>query len=292
MTRKKEVFTIANEEGKDVEYAVVSPKPSQGREAQKAYNTAFAEAVDAKALLRKRLNTYMREQGLWSDEKETERDKLIARINELELSLQRGGIKLTEARDMAIEMRRVRLALRELLSESTELDTNTAEGQAENARFNQLVALCLVYNKTGEPVYKDIDDYLENGDSPVAFRGAQELANMMFQLDKNYDTNLPENKFLSKWKFVDEQLRLVNKDGHLIDTEGRLIDENGRYINDKGEFVDIDGNLLDDDGNYVVESSPFLDDDGNPIVEEVEEKKVVKKKTVKKKKVVSESSDE
>ena len=124
-----------------------------------------------------------------------------------------------------------------------------------------------MYNESREPVYKDVDDYLTHGADEVAFMGAQTLASMMFQLDKNHDANLPENKFLSRWHFVDDKLRLVNKNGHLVDVDGRLLNEEGHYVDEAGELVDINGRRVDREGNYVVESQPFLDDDGNPLPE-------------------------
>jgi len=267
--QKKEMFevTTTQDDGtkKVIKYAIVTPRPKAGREAQKVYNAAFSEALGSGALLRQRIGAYMREQGLWNDEKEEEQTALVTTLNELELALQKGGIKLTKARQLAIDMRRTRLELRDLISQRNELDANTAEGQAENARFNALVAQCLVYNESGEPVYKNTDDYLEHNEDEHAFKGAQTLASMMFQLDKNHEAGLPENKFLKQWQFVDEELRLVNKDGHLVDTDGRLINDEGRYVDKDGALVDIHGNTVDHDGNYVVESSPFLDDDGEQL---------------------------
>lgn len=267
--RKKETFKITTKQDdgteKQVEYAVLDPRPQDGREAQKVYNSAFSSALGSGALLRQRVTTYMREQGLWDDKKEAEQKALVNKLNEMELRLQKGGIKLQEARDLALDMRRVRLELRDLIARRNELDAATAEGQAENARFNALVARCLVYNESGEPVYKDVDDYLENSTDEAAFLGAQTLASMMFQLDKNHDASLPENKFLLRWKFVDDELRLVNKNGHLIDVDGRLINAEGHYVDEAGELVDIDGNRVDQEGNYAVEAQPFLDDDGNPL---------------------------
>jgi hypothetical protein len=101
---------------------------------------------------------------------------------------------------------------------------------------------------------------------------AQNLANMLYGLDNDYESNLPENKFLKKYKFVDEKLRLVDKKGRLIDNEGRLIDESGRYVDENGSFVDKFGNKVDADGDYIVEQQPFLDDDGKPII--IEEMKI------------------
>ncbi len=267
---KKETFKVTHKNDKDgtekiVEYAVVEPGPVASREAQKSYNAAFSASLGSGGLLRQRIATHMTEQGLWNDEKESEQKELVGKINEMELKIQKGGIKLTEARELAIDMRRTRFSLRELIAQKNELDALTAEGQAENARFNTLVSLCLVYNETGKPVYKDTDDYLENGDKDEAFQGAQVLASMMFQLDKNYEFGLPENKFLSKWKFVDEDLRLVNKDGQLIDTEGRFINSDGHYIDENNELVDIEGRRVDKDGNFDIEQSPFLDEKGNAL---------------------------
>jgi len=272
--RKKETFQVTTEvkspDGdamvkKVTEYAVISPKPQDGREAQKVYNAAFAAALGSGGLLRQRVGTYMRQQGLWDDEKEAEQTRLVSEINNMELRIQKGGMKLTEARELAITMRRTRFDLRELIAKKNELDAATAEGQAENARFNALVSRCLVYNETGEPVYKDVDDYLESDDREESFTGAQKLATMIYQLDKNYEASLPENKFLKRWKFVDEELRLVNKTGHLVDTKGRLINDEGHYVDEDDELVDNEGRSVDKEGNYVVEQQPFLDEDGNPL---------------------------
>jgi hypothetical protein len=272
--RKKETFKVTTKVKaadsdkmvkKVTEYAVMEPIPKDGREAQKVYNAAFSAALSSGGLLRQRVNTFMREQGLWDDAKEAEQDKIVSRINQLELTLQRGNIKLSEARELALDIRRARFDLRELIAQKNELDSNTAEGQAENARFNALVSRCLVYNETGEPVYQSVDDYLERSTDEQAFVGAQTLASMMFKLDKNHEAGLPENMFLKKWKFVDDELRLVNKDKHLVDTKGNLINEDGHYVDKDGNLIDIEGRPVDDKGNFVVDSQPFLDDDGNPL---------------------------
>ena len=110
---------------------------------------------------------------------------------------------------------------------------------------------------------------------PAAIKAAQELATRLYGLDDNYEHQLAENKFLKQYKFVDNDLRFINKEGHLIDQDGRLVDKDGRFINDKGEYVDKEGNLVDDKGDYVTEFQPFLDDDGKPVV--LEEKQEIEK---------------
>lgn len=186
----------------------------------------------------------------------------------------KGGFSLKEAKNLAIEMKKTREEVRELISVRTSLDNHSAEGQADNAKFNYLVSSCVVYKENNQKYFNGLEDYMNRSDDPAALLGAQKLANMIYGLDNNFEKNLPENKFLQKYKFVDDKLRLINKDGKLVDIEGRLIDENGRFINEKGEFVDKYGNRVDKDGEYVVDSQPFLDDDGKPIVIDNEAKPV------------------
>jgi hypothetical protein len=258
-------------DGKEREMFVRSPSLQDQREATKVYNQAFTEALKSKAVVRAKLDDLLVEQGLWDGIKQAKFTELQAEILEGERKLAKGGISLTEAKNLALKMRKTREDLRELISVKTNLDTHTAEGQADNARFNYLVSACTVYNDTKEQYFKSYEEYNNRATDPVSILAAQNLANMLYGLDNDYEDKLPENKFLKQYKFVDDKLRLINKEGKLVDENGKLIDQNGRYINEKGEFVDKDGNLVDQQGDYIVEFSPFLDDDGKPII--VEDKK-------------------
>jgi hypothetical protein len=273
MKTREFTYTINN---KETTFLVRSPSINDQKEANKVYNTAFSEAIKAKALVRAKLDDVLIEQGLWDNDKQEKFNKLQNNILEGERTLAKGGISLKEAKKQALEMRKYRAELRDLIAVKTNLDTHTAEGQADNARFNYLVSSCLVYNDTKEPYFKGYEDYLNKAADPVAVLAAQNLAAMLYGLESDYEEKLPENKFLKKYKFVNKDLRLVNEKGQLVDEENRLIDEKGRFINEAGQFVDKDGNLVDKDGEYLVEFSPFLDDSGKPVVEEqkAEEPKV------------------
>lgn len=268
---KTRTFT-ATVNGKEVTLLVRSPSLQDQREATKVYNTAFSDALKAKAVVRAKLDDLLVEQGLWDDKKQFQFSALQSKILENERKLAKGGISLAEAKKLALEMRKDREELRDLISVKTNLDTHTAEGQADNARFNYLVSSCTVYNDNKKPYFSSYDEYLNKSSDPVAIQAAQQLAGMLYGLENNYEEKLPENKFLKQYKFVDDQLRLVDKQGRLVDQDGRLVDENGRFINEKGEFVDKDGNPVNAEGEYLIEFKPFLDDDGNPVVLETETK--------------------
>jgi len=269
-------------DSKEVEFLVRSPSLQDQREATKIYNQSFSEALKAKAVVRAKLDDLLFEQGLWDNEKQARFNDLQNKILEGERKLAKGGIPLKDAKELALEMRKTREDIRELISVKTNLDTHTAEGQADNARFNYLVSACTVYSNNKEPYFKSYEDYNNRSADPVALLAAQNLAGMIYGLENDYEDKLPENKFLKQYKFVDDKLRLVNKEGKLVDEKGRLIDENGRFIDEKGQFVDKNGNLVDDKGEYVVEFSPFLDDNGKPVViENVENTKTEEKDEVK-----------
>jgi hypothetical protein len=263
---KTRTFT-ATVDGKEVAFLVRSPSLQDQKEATKIYNTAFSDALKAKAIVRAKLDDLLVEQGLWDDSKQMKFSTLQAQILEGERKLAKGGIPLAQAKSLALNMKKLREDLRNLIAVKTNLDTHTAEGQADNARFNYLVSACTVYNDTKKPHFSSYEDYnSRSGTDLIATLGAQHLAGMLYGLDSDYEEKLPENKFLKQYRFVDEKLRLINKNGQLVDSEGRLIDENGRFINEKGDFVDKDGNPVDLEGEYVIEFSPFLDDEGKPVV--------------------------
>jgi hypothetical protein len=253
-------------DGVEKEFLVKSPSLDNQREAQKVYNQAFTDAIKSKSVVRAKLDDLLEDQGLWNSEKQAKFTTLQKELLDGEKRLAKGGFSLNEAKDLAIRMKQVRDEIRDLISVRTSLDNHSAEGQADNNRFNYLVSVCVVYNDTKEPYFNNLEDYLNKSTEEVAIKGAQNLANMLYGLDNDYESNLPENKFLKKYKFIDDKLRLVDKKGRLIDKEGRLIDESGRFIDDNGNFVDKYGNPVDKDGDYIVEQQPFLDDSGNPIV--------------------------
>ena len=214
-------------EDKDVKFLVRSPSFKNQREAQKVYNTAFTDAIKSDAVVRAKMEDVLREQGIWNDEKEKELTELQNEIIKAERVLAQGGISLKKAKSIALEMKETRDKIRELLMDRNSLDNNSAEGQADNTRFNYLVTVCTVYKDTEKPYFKDMDDYLEKNTDPVAVKAAQVLANMLYGLSEDYEQDLAENKFLKKYKFIDEKLRLINDKGQLVDEENRLIDENG-----------------------------------------------------------------
>ena len=274
MSKNNETFELEIEEkGKTVKRAfkISEATLQQQNEATKVYNRAFRDALESGSLLRNKLEDYMRNQGMWNDEKQADLELMQKEILDKEKQLAKGGIRLSVAKDAALEMADKRAEIRAMLMERNSLDSSTAEGQADNARFDYLVSATLVYNDSNKPYFKDLADYRNKNTEAVSLEAARRLAQKLYGLDSNHEQNLAENKFLREFDFVDEDLRLLNKDGKLVDREGNLVNEDGRYIDEEGNLIDVDGNRVNEEGDYEFKRQPFLDDDGKPIEEAKEE---------------------
>lgn len=271
-------------------YAVRRPTMQELTKANEMRRKTFNEELAAGTMLRDQLDEELRKRKLWSDDREARYQLLRKEVVDGEFALAKGGISLNRAKEIAIDMRRKRSEMVNMLSSRTDLDSNTCEGKADSVRFNFLFANCLVYNDTDEPYFKNgLGDYLLRQEDPVAGIGATEFFYLISESD-DVDSKLPENKFLKKYKFANEDFSLVDKDGRLVDTEGKHIDENGNYIKWTSDtdfiLVDSNGRALNDEGEFDVEFSGFLDDDGNQIDELLyspeEEKPKPKRRTRKK----------
>ncbi len=292
---KDRVIEGVDKDGNTVKTLLRQPTAQDYRDSQVQYNETFRKALDSGALLRQKLTDYMTDQGIWDEDKQKDNDKFIDDISGREEALKGGGIRLSEAKEIALELRELRAKFRELLSEKNALDANSAEGQADNARFSELIRLCILDPATKTPRFPDQNAYDINADEPWVIEAAGDLAGMIYGLDPNYDKNLEENKFLKEFKFVDEELRFVNDEGHLVDIEGRLVNQDGRFIayrTEKGKknkdqddlyFVNREGEevilVVGDDGEEdwvkisLKERKPFLDDEDKPLKSTVKAEK-------------------
>lgn len=245
--------TINNTE---YEILVRDPNVYQQQEGQKIYNKYMSKALlskhDDEVIFRDELDAVMRKRGLWDDQKETDATILRDVISRSEEVLDKGGVSLKVAKKAALDLHDARVRLNILLAKRMSLDAITAEAQAEDARFNYWVSACLVYNDTGKPVFSSLEDYMNRASEEYAIVGASKLANLLYGIVDNYQELLPENKFLKEFGFVDDDYRLINKDGHYVDRDGNL-------VNELGELVDENDNVI------KTVRKPFLDDDGNPI---------------------------
>ena len=252
-----EVEVVNNDDSKQkVAIYVVRPTNNTIKNADRYRAKSWNQCITEGVLTKKELSKVMHDRGIWDEDKDEQERKIVEEIQLLERKLFLGGgdkkRKLSEGQRLAIEMRRLRIKLRELISQRLALEENTAEALSDNAKFDYLVADCTFY-ANGQKVYNSVEDYNQKSSDEIAFAAATALAEMLYQIDTKFEENLPENKFLKKFNLVNNDLSLVNKEGELVDIDGRKINEDGYYINVEGGRVDKDGNLLNEDGTYVIQ---------------------------------------
>lgn len=254
---KSKQIDVEKEDGTVVKIEVKKPNAHLINKAQKIGAKVWTESVKDGLFTKVSLNDFMKENGIWDEQKEEEQNTITENIKLLERQIALGvdgrKLKVSEGKRKAIEIRQLRIKLRQLISEKIALEANTAEGLADNAKFNFLVANC-TFDAGGQKVYKSLDDYDENSDDEVAFAAAATLGQMMYNLDNSYEEELPENQFLKKFNLVDEDLSLVDKSGNRVDVDGTKVNDKGWLVNDDGERIDRDGNLLNDQGQIILQA--------------------------------------
>jgi len=218
---------IMKEDGSKVEIYVRKPTNGELTRAEKVRVKSWSKfKSDPDIMSKVQLNRYLQERGIWDKQKEKEKTDLEKTVADLQDKLNRPGkkkVKLSEARDTAIELRRKRVEYRDLISEKIELESNTTESLADNARFDFLVTCCTFYKDGDEKVYNSIGDY-ENDSTDIAFTAAAALGQLLYNLTDSFEATLPENEFLINQKLADgENLALIDFDGNYVDEDFNVI---------------------------------------------------------------------
>ena len=127
-TQSDDVRTVSGKDnkGNDVSVDVLRPTAAHLREAQMSYNRAFRDALESGALLRQKLDQYMLEQKIWDEEKENRYQEINKELLAYEKKIKEGGIKLLEAKSLAIDMKNKREEFRELIGERTAMADSIA----------------------------------------------------------------------------------------------------------------------------------------------------------------------
>lgn len=262
--KEKIVDVSVTKNGKEEQIKLFIKKPSSIliSSSQRVGAKVWTDCVREGIMTKKELEKFMNAQGIWDKDKDDKQKEITNSILDMEKQLyvsgKNGKLKASDGKKIAIEMRKKRNELRDLIAERLSLEQNTAESISDNAKFDYLVANCTFY-ENGNKVYNDLEDYRQRSDDEMAYAAATALAGMLYSVDKDFEAKLPENKFLKMFNYVNDDLSLVNENGETVDVNGKRIDKFGYYINSEGKRTDIDGNILDDSGNYIP-SVTYVDD--------------------------------
>ena len=250
-----EVPVDDSENAKKVKIVVKKPNSIVSNQANAVYNKWLHTYMRDGIMTKVELEKFMTERGIWSEDKGEKEKNLAQKIRGFTRDLcqgVKGKRKAAEGKKIAIQIKKARAELQQLIAEKISLEQNTAESLADNMKFDYLVSQCTYKADGKEKVYSSLEDYSDKADETVAFAAAAALAQMIYAIDPNFEADLPENQFLKQFNYVDKNFNLLDDKGHTVTADGQMIDEYGFFVNEKGDKVDAEGNLVDDKGNFVM----------------------------------------
>jgi len=266
------VVDTVDVDGQDIKLVVRTPGHKILQEAQMVYSIELTRLMrksvsDGDQLFSKQqLDKHLSDLGIWTEEDAKTFLTLQLELRSLEYELKKGGLTVSEGRNIAIAIRTKRKIMMALYAKRSQFDAITMESIADNKKFKFLMTKCVMTQGDNKPLFVDVIDYEARQAEQAAVDSATVLAGILYGYDQQSEASLVENEWLRKFRFADDSGRLVNDKGQLINEDGQLIDENGRFVDGKGNFIDNQGRPVDENGDFIVKTKPFLDDDtGEPL---------------------------
>lgn len=219
---KNQTFEI---EGKT--YSVRLPNSKEREEGERIHNRIFSYSLKTGGLLDGQVMIVAKEHGLWNEEKEAEVKGIREELAEKERVLDEGGIELEDAKKLAVEMKelRTKLLIYNLMLE--ELRSESVSRRADNAQVEYFVSRCTMCD--GKQVYKDLDDYYLNQNTPLAQAALVNFNKLWYNFNED-SFKFPEDNFMEE--YFKEELEPPKK------KEKKPFLKDGKPIKAKVEKVD------------------------------------------------------
>lgn len=272
MTEENRIVKLSTGEEVYIRDPSLESRRKAESEATKVYNQALEDGVKT----RFQMIMLLKKRGIWSEEQDAEEATIRNDMQKLEEILDNGGIELEEAKKHAISIFQMRNKLQLMLADKIQYLNETVEAKKRSTFLDYLVYACTVYNNMRtKNYYKSYEDFLNKKDTEDAELIQIKCSEIIYGLPDLDDT--PEKQFLREYGFVDDQMRLINEDGHLVDIDGRLIDENNNYIKYVGRGENKKAVIVDINGDEIKENKrkPFLDKNGKPVKPKNKENKTI-----------------
>lgn len=259
----RQEFTVEEGNGKKVKLAVRQAQYQDYEESDQVYATKVASLVKEssprrKMLLRSDVDKFLRANGVWTEDDENAVSKLREEIDANLAKLSKGGIKRSEGRQLALEITDKRREIVRMMSKRQVFDDVTIESMAENEKVDYLIYCCTVYADSGSNYWDSFEDMKNDKLSDAYRRASVIVAEGVYNIDPNFERNLPENKWLHRFGYVDDELNYVDpKTGERVSRDGRPVKELEAEIEEMVKKANAN----------LTEEAPFLDDEtGEPII--------------------------
>jgi hypothetical protein len=235
-----EDFEFKRNDKSVVKLRLLKPTSKILKESEIEYRRVFADAVRQGVFLEKEMENILDQRDIWGSSKKKEHRELLESIAELETKLAKGGISKEEGKELAVTLKAKRSLLFLMLQERTVYDSNTAEGIAEQAKFDFLLSKCLINVDTGVQYFNSTEEYQDSTEVELGMIAATKFSAILYGYNDDLIKNLPENKFLRRFHFMDDELRMLDDKGEVANpTESTSEEEVTQILSvDTAEFFD------------------------------------------------------
>lgn len=175
------------------------------------YKAEYAKALREGCATIAEIDSMIKSRNLEDESHIKEKDALVDELLELEQKLNNEELSKDEKFNAASELMLVR---RKLLALNTRLQPMyevTAEQAAQDARNRLMFIRCFINLDTNKPYFATQEEFNSAPDSEEIGNAFKEFLFYIYNLDPNFEKDLPENKWLVEHEYLDENLQLIDK---------------------------------------------------------------------------------
>lgn len=196
------VFSTKSADGKELVLKFTRPSQTVLNKAELAYRTAFSKAFRRDIITNAEVEKLLRDRGLWNEEQQTKLEDLRNQISSLEEKLKDNGLSNEQGAKICEQLDKLRMEVMRVNSVYQNISDNTCETIATEERNQFLCAECIVDNKTGERVYKDVEDFKARRDEVASMDAFREtvIATLEVAMGRSLPSNLSDEYAENRWR--------------------------------------------------------------------------------------------
>ena len=188
----------------EITYYARLPNQRDMNDADLIYKTKYSEALRYGALTAAEAQKIIDERKIFGPEDQAEIRELFMKLHKLGEKLMDTD-KFTDAADTIFEMEQVRTDIMRINMRKNNILDNTAESYADEHRLQFYTVAC-TFHSDDQPVFKNIDDYLERAEEPIAQLALTKVIHLIANDGKDFRSDWPEFQWRIKNGFMDEDL--------------------------------------------------------------------------------------
>ena len=184
-------------DGKKVKFKLLEETLDIERQCDTEYHIAYTQLLAKGILPRAKLESRMKEQGIWEEDDEKRLQDLQNKLVTLQIELE-GANTHEEGMLVAKNMGELRAACLSLVEVKAAVLSNSCESLAENIRRDAYLAYATVYADTDKKVFSSYEDFLSRSSEQIVIDAREVVYKHAGERFSESLTSLPEVNYVRK----------------------------------------------------------------------------------------------